>query len=285
MPTVSWTGATNGNFGTATNYTGGVAPAAGDDWYAKPGSVSINAGLATGLTGANALVNVTVGESYTGSIGSSGNYLVFDATTIAFKGGSQTANAYLNADATDVICDSINRNAHAFHIKPRSTAVTRFTMVKGTAQVDTGTCTTIDVGASNAPNSDIKLLVNTSVTTTTMNVWSGEVFLDSGQTTLNMYGGTILQTTGSPTTLNAYAGRYIHKTTSTITTLVGRGTSYLDFSQFEDDLTITTVRLYDNCILDLRCSRFDRFTFTNKVAIYGSSVQVLWPSGATPNFA
>lgn len=51
MATRIWSGATNGNFGTATNYVGGVAPVNNDTVIFDRGNVDVDAGLTSGLTG------------------------------------------------------------------------------------------------------------------------------------------------------------------------------------------------------------------------------------------
>lgn len=79
MSTKVWSGATDGNFQTATNWVGGVAPVAADDLIFNSGSVSVTAGL-TG--NAYALASLTVTENYTGSIGSGATPLtVTDGST------------------------------------------------------------------------------------------------------------------------------------------------------------------------------------------------------------
>lgn len=83
MAEKTWTGAVNGNFQTAGNWSDSVAPANSDTLHFTGASnVSVNAGLSNTLTG----VTLVVDKSYAGSIGTiSGatyDYLTLDGGTI-----------------------------------------------------------------------------------------------------------------------------------------------------------------------------------------------------------
>ena len=65
MATKYWVGGTNGNFGTATNWLGGVAPVNSDTVIFDRGSVDVDAGHTTGLTG----ITMIGTSGYTGRIG------------------------------------------------------------------------------------------------------------------------------------------------------------------------------------------------------------------------
>lgn len=85
MTTKTWSGAVDGNWQTAGNWVGGVAPVATDDIVFNSGSISCNAGLTGNVY---ALGSLTVTENYTGSIGSGATALtVTDFTSTPNAGG------------------------------------------------------------------------------------------------------------------------------------------------------------------------------------------------------
>lgn len=65
MATQIWTGATDGNFTTATNYLSGVAPVNSDTVIFDRGTRDVNAGLTAGLTG----INLVGTQGYKGRVG------------------------------------------------------------------------------------------------------------------------------------------------------------------------------------------------------------------------
>lgn len=84
MATQIWTGATNGNFGTATNWLSGTAPVNNDTVVFDRGNVDVNAGLTTGLTG----LTVIGTDGYTGRIAPGANSLNAAFTSIRWAAGS-----------------------------------------------------------------------------------------------------------------------------------------------------------------------------------------------------
>lgn len=81
-----WVGGTNGNFGTAANWLGGVAPVNSDTVVFDRGSVDVDAGLTTGLTG---LVMIGT-DGYKGRIAPGSGSL--NAAFASVRWGSGSAN-------------------------------------------------------------------------------------------------------------------------------------------------------------------------------------------------
>ena len=81
--------ATTGSISWATgaNWSGGVAPAAGDRVFLTQGNAKIDSGLATGLTGVSKLAGLYVYDGFTGEIGTTalfGGYLVLGTTDFQY---------------------------------------------------------------------------------------------------------------------------------------------------------------------------------------------------------
>jgi hypothetical protein len=85
-----WTGATgDGNFGTAGNYAGGVAPVNSDTVIYNNGNKDVSAGLTTALTG----ITLIATPAYSGLLGTSATALTFASVTlIDFAGSGATHN-------------------------------------------------------------------------------------------------------------------------------------------------------------------------------------------------
>ncbi len=87
MATKTWSGAIDGNFGTAGNWVGGVAPVDTDSIIFPSGNaVSVTSGLTTGV----AIVSMWVQEGYMGSIGTAASAMtVTSLTALDYAGRGQ----------------------------------------------------------------------------------------------------------------------------------------------------------------------------------------------------
>jgi len=84
MATKYWTGGTDGNFGTAGNWLGGAAPTNSDTVVFDRGSVDVDAGLTTGLTGLTMIGN----EGYKGRIAPGGSSINAAFSSVRWAAGS-----------------------------------------------------------------------------------------------------------------------------------------------------------------------------------------------------
>jgi len=94
MPERHWTGATDGDLGTATNYAEGYTPVDGDDVIFENNAVDVDAGL-TDLMGV-ALGSLWIAKSFTGAFGTSTHYAVLGAHEVHIGhnfGGSSPAGS------------------------------------------------------------------------------------------------------------------------------------------------------------------------------------------------
>lgn len=227
------TGFTNQTFTTAGNWVGDAAPSAGDDLYFTQGSNDVDGSDQT----ATSYGNVYVGVNYTGSIGSSGAYLILDCDRVEYNG--QCPGAWISVEngaaGTDIPfvvgpdaieADITDLDAGGLHIKTNDTDDLNPLRIRGgKTRVETGTRLTnlfafdgtLDIDGSTT--GWVSAIVGGTATITTdsapSTTWAtmGSCNITyagtSAVTAVTMYGGTV-NWTGSAgiTTLTAYQGSF-----------------------------------------------------------------------------
>lgn len=200
MATKYWVGTTDKTWGTAGNWSPSGIPTNSDD-------VIISGKYATqGIDGATVTgpLSVSVDDSYTFNIGSSGTALEFaamtaDMTRLEYRG---TGNAWFLVDdgdnIDDVIVSTSSYNTNAFSIDCDATGdVDTFTILRGHATLQSGfAATTANVGFSISSAADAILTVEASVTVTNWRLVGGQTNSASGFTgTMVMANGATLEIT------------------------------------------------------------------------------------------
>lgn len=173
MAVKEWDGSESGNFGTADNWVGGVAPVNGDDVIINTGSRNIDDGLATGLD----LASIYVGPNYTGQIGNSVTAPLVVAVTgeVTFDGGG--AAHYLKADTAqieDVRVKQIGPNLDGTLYLCGGTFA-KLIQNRGIVQVHSGTVTEAELAALSSLLSTQVILKVDGGTVTTLHGIKGAV--------------------------------------------------------------------------------------------------------------
>lgn len=239
MATKIWTGATDGDYGTAANWSPSGVPTTADDVY-------FTADYSVDVTGSLNQSGTTIGsitvDGFTGKIGS-------------------LALGYLQVDVTDdVVINSggisfIDFSGSSIDLDIRNTAsggTTRGLYVLGSAlgvvSIQNG-----DAGIANqaGESSTVATLringgsvnVGAGATLTTLDVYGGNSTIGTSTTTINNYGGSVTTShAAAVTTLNQYSGTIYANGTGTIATANIEG-GELDFTGSGIARTLTTLNL------------------------------------------
>ncbi len=241
-----WTdGNSDGDFTAVGNWDNGV-PVATDSIFftgAASGSVTVNQDA---LTASN-FVKVSVGEGYTGTLGSSGTPMEFSADEFIWKG---SGTLYLNNGSGDVIDDLfLESSSGAVFIGDNGAAngITRIRALRGsniTLKSTLSSVADLFVGT----NANVTIEGSNAVT----NVYisgNGTVNSHVAITNLDMMGPggqfTQWQDAGAVTTMVLCNGaNAIYNTSATlVTAIVGAG-SVLDFTKDFRVKTLTTGRVF-----------------------------------------
>lgn len=270
MATRTWTGDTDGDWDTAGNWSEGAVPIDADDVYITSGSVSIDGFDAS----ATELTSLTVGSSYTGTIGSSGTKLKIDATTFNFAGAS---DAYIDDSIfTNLIVQSTSPSNTALNLSNVTITNLRVFGGFGTVTVSSGSITTkIEQIGADAVTLNIAddLTIGGSCTLT---VDSGTLQLNQAVPTITVFGGMvdIQLDSGTITTLNQYGGRirWIPTASCTITALNLYSGLFDSKDSTSPTYTITDATVHENGTIDER-SGLENATYTNPVSIEGGEIR------------
>ena len=164
MGTIKWDGSESGNWGTADNWVGGVAPVAADDVIIDDSSVNIDDGLDPGID----IASLFIGPNYTGEIGTAKtNPLVIGVTgIITVNGGGE--NIWIKSDTPNIETVIVRKVGQTG---------------TGTLSLQGGTIAQLSVG-----NAKVKLEVAGTITTCVLNAIGGRVAASSS---LEFIAGTI----------------------------------------------------------------------------------------------
>ena len=274
MPTRTWTGNTDGDWNTASNWAETAVPGDGDDVYITSGSVSIDGYDAS----ATDLTSLTVGSSYTGTIGSSGTKLKINATTFNFAGAS---DAYIDGSTfTNLIVQSTSSSSTALNLSNVTITNLRVFGGFGTVTVSSGEITTKieQIGADGVTlNIADGLTIGGSCTLT---VDSGILQLNQAVPTITVFGGLvdIQLDSGTITTLNQYGGRirWIPTASCTITALNIYSGLFDSKDSTSPTYTITDATVHENGTIN-EASGISNATWTNPISMEGG--KILYDSG------
>ena len=270
MATRTWQGNTDSDWGTASNWVENAVPVDADDVYITSGSVSIDGYDAS----ATELTSLTVGSSYTGTIGSNGAPLKIDATTFNFAGAS---DAYIDTCIfTNLIVQSTSSSSTALNLSNVTITNLRVFGGFGTVTVSSGEITTKieQIGADGVTlNIADGLTIGGSCTLT---VDSGILQLNQAVPTITVFGGLvdIQLDSGTITTLNQYGGRirWIPTASCTITALNIYSGLFDAKDSTSPTYTITDATVHENATIDER-SGLENATYTNPVSIEGGEIR------------
>lgn len=262
MATYLWTGTTDGDWKTGTNWSGGVVPGASDTVIFNTGGQTITG---TSITG---VAEIKILEGFTGTFGSTGTPLAASATDLYISTEFGTAN--LNGTYTTAHITQTKATESAVLFGSSSSITTlRVTGGLGRISVSSGTITNVEVSGS--PAIEIQILAAAgNLNSLTMD--SGVVRSQESLTgTANVTGGEYrLESAAGAATVNIYGkGVVSHQSSGTITTAnVYDKPSLLDFSQnTSTGPTVTTTNLYDGTINERNGSA--NVTYTNGITVKG----------------
>jgi len=273
MPTnITWTGATDGDWGTTANWSPAQVPVSGDSVFIVSGSVDIGGDDQNAVI----LAQLTVGTQYSGSIGSSGTKLQISATAFDYSGRGDTC--YIEGDFTTVTVQETSTNDNALNLYGEGAdniTTLRILGGRGTINVDsTQELTTIEqIGASGVT---LVIADGTTMTSANLTMDSGIVKMNEAIATTTMFGGECICSldSGTITTFDIYAGKVRWNPTAacTITTL----TIYTDLFDSRLSLsptyTIGTCTIHEQGILDER-SGLSNAVYTNPINCEGGQIR------------
>ena len=274
MATRTWISTSSTDWNTAANWSGAAVPVNGDDVYITSGSTNI-AGYDASATD---LTSLTVGSSYTGTIGSSGTELEINATTFNFAGAS---DAYIdNCTFTNFIVQSTSSSSTALNLSNATITNLRVFGGFGTVTVSSGSITTKieQIGADGVTlNIADGLTIGGSCTLT---VDSGILQLNQAVPTITVFGGLvdIQLDSGTITTLNQYGGRirWIPTASCTITALNLYSGLFDAKDSTSPTYTITDATVHENGTIN-EASGISNATWTNPISMEGG--KILYDSG------
>tara|TARA_R110002020_G_scaffold290954_7_gene506376 strand:+ start:192 stop:1007 length:816 start_codon:yes stop_codon:yes gene_type:complete len=239
MATKIWTGATDGDYDTAANWSPTGVPTTTDDvYFTKDYSVDLTAGLdQSGTT----IGSITI-DGFTGKIGSLAlGYLQVEVTDDAVinTGGISFLDFGGSSVDLDIRDSTSGGTTRGLYILGSSL---------GVVSIQNG-----DVGIANQAGelSTVATLrlyggavnVGAGATLTTLDVYGGTASINTSVTTVNNYSGTVVtEKATAVTTLNQFGGTVNHNATGTIATAIVQGGS-LDFTGSGIARTLTTLTL------------------------------------------
>jgi hypothetical protein len=233
-----WTGATDGDYGTAGNWSPSGVPTASDSVYLT-GDYSVD--ITGSLDQSAVAIDKFVVDGFTGKVGSLAlGYLQIDPDSFVFD-GSDVCFIDVGSAAIDLSIRSTAGGGNARGLYLKGSAIAVLSMISGDVGLanqygETSTAATIRVTGGT-------LVAGTGATLTTVDAYGGTTRLGANVTTLNVYSGTILtSSTAAITTLNGYGGTVTHNGTGTITTANLEGAE-LDLTNSGLARTVTTLNL------------------------------------------
>jgi hypothetical protein len=217
MAVVTWTGTTNGDWNTTTNWSTGALPGAGDDVIFNTSSrdVTVSSSVAGTVYG-----SLKILDGFTGSLGVSGTKLEVKATSLLIA--TDAAKIHLDGDYTTGIITDIHPGTAAspnvtFGTQSSFTTL-RITGGAGAVEVASAGITTTQM--LDAPRAVLSIL-STASSVTNILMDSGTITTAESITTADVSGGS-LELTGAAgaTTVNLTgSGTLRHNSTGTVGTL------------------------------------------------------------------
>jgi hypothetical protein len=278
--------AADGNWSTATNWSGGTVPVNSDDVYLENGSRDITLGLAQSAV---ALASLNIAQSWTGAVGSASAYLAIGATKARIgyhdNGTSQPAgsgrikvdfgssnvavvieNTATTPTDTDLAPVRLLLNHSSATVEVRNGTVG----IAATYETETST-----VGEVSVTGSAASLKMSDGVTITTLNTKAGNVVANGALPALEQTGGTLtVNGSGAVGSAVVDGGTFIHRTTGATTTLaIGRaGTA--DLSQDARAKTVANCTMQAGATLLANTGNPASVTFTNGIDLVRCNLQL-----------
>ena len=233
MANVYWLGAggTAGDYSVAANWSGGGTPLATDNvWISKHSTQAITAGLAQSGV---ALADFRVERGFTQAIGvaptnsATPTYLDIDPNMVEFAGGGVTFLDVHSASSPDVVVThtgSAQQGKHGLYLLG---TMTELSVTGGNVGVaafggESAVITTATV------SNNAKLAIYDGGQVTTARCFGGELYLEDGVTTLEVYNGTVtLAGDQAFSTITMYGGTVIWNSNNNITTLNIKGGTFV----------------------------------------------------------
>tara|TARA_R110000824_G_scaffold161138_4_gene336351 strand:+ start:4110 stop:4961 length:852 start_codon:yes stop_codon:yes gene_type:complete len=273
MATRTWEGNTSSDWGTSSNWVENSVPVSTDDVYIVSGIVSIDGDDQSAVT----LGSLTVGQKYTGSIGSSGVKLEISATNFDYSG--QGTSAYIEGTFTNLTVQNTSADSAALNLSGDSDTITTLRILGGRGGINiASSCnivTTIEqIGADS---------VTTNIADNTTIGGSCSLIMDSGKLelyqaipTITIFGGELeaVLDSGTVTTLDQYGGRVRWNPTAscTITSLNIYSGLFDSRDSTAPAFTVTNTLLHEGGTIDER-SGLENAIWTNALAMEGGEVR------------
>lgn len=246
----------NTTWGNASNWPVGGVPLAGEVGLLKAAGASEGVdGVDTTLTGASKMDELRVAPDWLGSIGSSGNPLIFDANV--FRYGSNSKNeAHVKGDFTDVILEHSSLETDALVLTDRSGGITNIWAHRGRTKLDGAiTATNLRIVPVIGDDANLIVTVESAGTLTLLEMRGGRCTYKSSVTlpTLNLFSGLYEHQQGTLTAAKVVApGAELVMKGGAITTVYVFAGGKLDLSQSYSDKTITNLFAFDGATVDLQ---------------------------------
>lgn len=269
MAVVSWTGTTDGDWNTTTNWSTGALPGAGDDVIFNTSSrdVTISSSVAGTTYG-----SLKILDGFTGSLGVTGTKLEVMATTLLIANDQAKIHLdghYTTAIITDMFPGTAESANVTFGTSSQFTTL-RITGGKGAVEVASAGLTTAQIlGANEA----VLSVLSTASSFTNILMDSGILTTAESFTTADVSGGSLRLTgTAGGTTVNLTStGALEHNATGTVTNLNVFDSACLATTTENSTTTgavFTNTVLYDG-VIDER-NGVATTTFTNGITINGA---------------
>ena len=217
MAVVTWTGTTNGDWNTTTNWSTDALPGAGDDVIFNTSSrdVTISSSVAGTTYG-----SLKILDGFTGSLGVSGTKLEVMATSLLIA--TDAAKIHLDGHHTTAIITDIHPGTAA---SPNvtfgtSSQITTLRITGGSGAVEVASAGLTTTQMLDAPRATLSIL-STASSVATILMDSGTITTAESITTADVSGGS-LELTGAAgaTTMNLTgSGTLRHNSTGTVATL------------------------------------------------------------------
>jgi len=233
-----WTGVTDGDYGTAGNWSPSGVPTTSDSVYL---TADYSVDITGSLNQSAVAIDKFVVDGFTGKIGSLAlGYLQIDPDSFSFD-GSGVSFLDIGSAAIDVNVRATAGGGTTRGLYLKGSAIAVLSIIRGNVGLanqygETSTAATIRVTGGT-------MVCGSGSTVTTVDAYGGTTRLATNVTTVNAYSGTITtSSTAAITTLNGYGGTITHNGTGTITTANLEGAE-LDLTNSGLARTVTTLNL------------------------------------------
>ncbi len=243
-----WTGAVDGDWGTAGNWTGAV-PLAGERALIADNTTAIDGSDQSAAD----LALVVVDEAYDKTIGSDGSPIILASNRVVLRGSGAVFIKADGAGIDDLVIDCPT-NQIAVNVDANLTDLTNLHILRGNVTINgaAGTIALVKVKYRSNRDSDVILTVSSGITAiTTLEQDGGRVTSSGAITTARLRGGRLVQGTATITTIDADGGAHVEfNFGGTIATAyIGRAT--LDLLRSPDAKTITTLWQYPGAVVQM----------------------------------